>query len=191
MGGRLKFDAAVFYTEIDDAFNFVFVAPVVSQVIRNVDKAEIKGFETSVAFLANEWLEIDASYGLIDSKVKESSWIGAGGIDIVGLELPLNPKYTVNIGITLSNTFANNMDGFLRVDLSRMGKTYFEAENFVPRNKVDLLNVNAGFGTEKWQVSVWGKNLTDKNYIAELINPPGVNYYARPRMYGLEVAYRF
>ncbi|MCH6566708.1 MAG: TonB-dependent receptor, partial [Proteobacteria bacterium] len=54
MGGRLKFDAAAFYTEIDDAFNFVFVAPLVSQVIRNVDKANIKGFETSVAFLANE-----------------------------------------------------------------------------------------------------------------------------------------
>ena len=191
VGGRLKFDAAVFYTEIDDAFNFVFVAPVVSQVIRNVDKANIKGFETSVAFLANEWLEIDASYGLIDSEVDKSSWIGAGGVDIVGKTLPLNPKYTANIGITLSNSFADNMEGFLRVDFSRMGKTYFEAENFVGRNKVDLINVNAGFGTEKWQVSVWAKNLTDKDYVAELINPPGVNYYARPRMYGIEVSTRF
>ena len=164
---------------------------MVSQVIRNVDKAEVTGFETSVAFLANEWLEIDASYGLLDSKVKESSWIGAGGIDIVGLELPLNPKYTANLGITLSNSFANDMEGFLRLDLSRMGKTFFEAENFIARNTVDLININAGIGTEKWQVAVWAKNLTDKDYVAELINPPGVNYYARPRMYGLEVSYRF
>jgi len=54
LDGRLKFDIAAFYTEIDDAFNFVFVAPLVSQVIRNVDEAEVQGFETSLAFLVNE-----------------------------------------------------------------------------------------------------------------------------------------
>jgi outer membrane receptor protein involved in Fe transport len=56
---------------------------------------------------------------------------------------------------------------------------------------VDLVNVNAGFGTDTWQLSVWGKNLGDKDYVAELINPPGVNYYARPRMVGVEFTLRF
>jgi len=191
LDGRLKFDAAVFYTEVDDAFNFVFVAPIVSQVIRNVDEAEIKGFEASVAFLANEHLEIDASYGVIDSEVKKSSWIGAGGIDIVGKTLPLNPEYTANIGITLTGSFGADKDAFLRVDFSRLGETFFEAENFIARDPVDLVNVNAGFGTDTWQLSVWGKNLGDKDYVAELINPPGVNYYARPRMVGVEFTLRF
>jgi len=169
----------------------VFVAPIVSQVIRNVDEAEIRGFETSVAFLATDYLEIDASYGVLDSEVKKSSWIGAGGVDIVGKTLPLNPKYTANIGITLSNSFSNDMDGFLRVDFSRLGETFFEAENFIARDPVNLINLNAGFGTEKWQLSVWAKNLGDENYVAELINPPGVNYYARLRMYGIEGTLRF
>ena len=191
LDSRLKFDAAAFYTEIDDAFNFVFVAPIVSQVIRNVDEAEITGFEASVAFVANDHLAIDASYGVIDSEVTKSSWIGAGGVDIVGKTLPLNPEYTANIGITLSGSFSSDMDGFLRVDFSRLGETFFEAENFIARDPVNLVNVNAGFGTEKWQVSVWGKNLGDKDYVAELINPPGVNYYARPRMYGIEGTLRF
>ena len=186
LDGRLKFDAAAFYTEVDDAFNFVFVAPIVSQVIRNVDKAEIKGFEASIAFLANEHLELDASYGVIDSEVTKSSWIGAGGIDIVGKTLPLNPEYTANLGITLTSNFGDDKDVFLRVDFSRLGKTFFEAENFIARNPVNLVNVNAGFGTDTWRLSVWGKNLADKDYVAELINPPGVNYYARPRMYGVE-----
>jgi iron complex outermembrane receptor protein len=191
LDGRLKFDASVFYTEVDDAFNFVFVAPIVSQVIRNVDEAEIKGFEASVAFLANEHLEIDASYGVIDSEVTKSSWIGAGGVDIVGKTLPLNPEYTANIGITLTGTFGVDKDAFLRVDFSRLGETFFEAENFIARDPVDLVNVNAGFGTDTWQLSVWGKNLGDKDYVAELINPPGVNYYARPRMVGVEFTLRF
>jgi len=191
MDGRLNFDAAAFYTEIDDAFNFVFVAPIVSQVIRNVDEAEIKGFETSVAFLATDYLEIDASYGVIDSEVTKSSWIGAGGVDIVGKTLPLNPEYTANIGITLNGSFSNNIDGFFRVDFSRIGETFFEAENFVGRDPVNLINLNAGFGTEKWQLSVWAKNLGDENYVAELINPPGVNYYARLRTYGIEGTLRF
>ncbi len=191
LDGRLNFDAAAFYTEIDDAFNFVFVAPIVSQVIRNVDEAEIKGFETSVAFLATDYLEIDASYGVIDSEVTKSSWIGAGGVDIVGKTLPLNPEYTANIGITLTGSFGADKDAFLRVDFSRLGETFFEAENFIARDPVNLVNVNAGFGTEKWQLSVWGKNLGDKDYVAELINPPGVNYYARPRMYGAEFTLHF
>ena len=175
----------------DDAFNFVFVAPIVSQVIRNVDEAEIKGLETSVAFLATDWLEIDASYGVLDSEVTKSSWIGAGGVDIVGKTLPLNPQYTGNIGVTLSSSISNNMDGFLRFDFMRLGETFFEAENFIGRDPVNLFNVNAGIGSDKWQVSVWGKNLGDEDYVAELINPPGVNYYARPRMYGLEATIRF
>ena len=191
LDGRLKFDIAAFYTEIDDAFNFVFVAPIVSQVIRNVDEAEIKGFEASVAFIANDWLQVDASYGLLDSEVTKSSWIGAGGVDIVGKTLPLNPEYTANLGITLANSFSADMEGFLRVDFSRLGETFFEAENFIGRDPVNLVNVNAGIGNDTWQLSVWGKNLTDEDYVAELINPPGVNYYARPRMYGVEVNYRF
>jgi iron complex outermembrane receptor protein len=79
----------------------------------------------------------------------------------------------------------------LRVDFSRLGETFFEAENFIARDPVDLVNVNAGFGTDTWQLSVWGKNLGDKDYVAELINPPGVNYYARPRMVGVEFTLRF
>jgi iron complex outermembrane receptor protein len=191
LDGRLKFDIAAFYTEIDNAFNFVFVAPLVSQVIRNVDEAEVQGFETSLAFLVNEWLQIDASYGLIDSEVTSSDWIGAGGVDIEGLTLPNNPEYTGNIGITFDASLSDNIDGFLRIDYSRMGKTYYEAENFIARDPVDLINVNAGFGTEAWTVSAWGKNLTDEDYPAEVLNPPGVVYWARPRQYGLEVTVRF
>ncbi len=83
------------------------------------------------------------------------------------------------------------MDGFLRVDYSRLGETFFEAENFIGRDPVNLFNVNAGIGTDTWQAAVWAKNLGDEDYVAELINPPGVNYYARLRQYGVEFTLRF
>ncbi len=58
---------------------------------------------------------------MIDSEVTSSSWIGAGGVNIVGKELPNNPEYTVNIGVTLDTYLTDTIDGYLRIDFSRMG----------------------------------------------------------------------
>ena len=48
---RRRFSASGFYTRIDDAFTFFFVAPFNAQIIRNIDEARSAGFEADVSWL--------------------------------------------------------------------------------------------------------------------------------------------
>ena len=192
LDGRLRLDAAVFYTDIDNAFTFSFVAPFNAQIIRNIDEAEVLGFEASLSWMLTENLIFDFGFGLLDSEIKKSSWIGAGGINIEGKQLPLNPESTVNAAISYNRPVFGNWDGFIRLDYQRLGETPFEPENFVTRDPVNLVNLRLGLSSiNGWQFVVWGRNLTDEDYSQEFTNPNGISWPSRLRSYGFEVTKRF
>jgi iron complex outermembrane receptor protein len=67
LDGVLRFDSALFYTEVDNGFTFVFVAPFTAQTTRNIKAAEIQGVEASLSWLATERLQLDVGIGLLDS----------------------------------------------------------------------------------------------------------------------------
>jgi iron complex outermembrane recepter protein len=190
--GKLRFDSALFYTNVDNAFTFVFVAPFTAQTTRNIKEAKIKGAEASIAWLVTERLELDVGVGLLDSEITASDWIGAGGISIIGKELPQNPDSTLNIGLGYRGPIGGSHAWFARLDYQRLGEMFWEPENFVARDPLDLLDVRAGIrGGERWELTGWVKNLTDEDWIAEEANPNGIVYYGKPRQYGVELTYRF
>jgi iron complex outermembrane receptor protein len=190
--GRLNLGGSVFYTEVDDAFTFVFVAPFTAQTTRNIDKAEILGGELYASWLPVDGLQLDVSAGVLDSEIKSSSWIGAGGINIVGKELPLNPDYTLNVGISYSRQITSAWNGFIRFDYQRLGEMFFEPENFAARDDLDLLNLRFGISEGSgWELVAWGRNITNKDYLTESSNTNGISFFAKPRQYGLELTKRF
>jgi iron complex outermembrane receptor protein len=192
LGGRLRFDSALFYTEVDNAFTFVFVAPFTAQTTRNIRKAEIRGAEASMAWLATDRLEVDVGVGLLDTEITESDWIGAGGISIIGKELPQNPDSTLNVGIGYRAPFAGDREWFARLDYQRLGEVFWEPENFIARDPLSLLDFRGGIrGTSGWELVGWVKNATDEDWVQEEANPNGIVYYGRPRQYGVELTYRF
>jgi iron complex outermembrane receptor protein len=192
LNGRVRLNAAVFYTDIDNAFTFSFVAPFNAQVIRNIDEAEVLGLEASATWMLTDNLSFDFGFGLLDSEIKKSSWLGAGGINIEGKELPLNPESTVNAAISYNRTLFGSWDGFIRLDYQRLGKTPFEPENFVKRDPVDLVNLRLGLSSANgWQFTGWVRNLTDEDYTQEFTNPNGISWPSRLRSYGIEVTKRF
>jgi iron complex outermembrane receptor protein len=190
--GMGSVSASTFYTRIDNAFTFSFVAPFNAQTMRNIDEARSAGFEADIAWLPLRGLQVDFALGLLDSEILESSWLGAGGIDIVGKELPYNPRSTINVGAGYSRPVAAGWQAFGRVDYERLGRTPFDPENFAFRDPVNLLNlrggVNAGRG---WEVAIWSRNVTDEQYLAEISNPNGISWLARPRQVGVELTKRF
>ena len=42
-----------------------------------------------------------------------------------------------------------------------------------------------------WEIALWARNLTNKDYLAESINPNGISWLARPRQWGVELTKRF
>jgi iron complex outermembrane recepter protein len=184
--------ASTFYTRIDDAFTFSFVAPFNAQIIRNIDSARSAGFEADVAWLPVRGLQVDFAFGLLDSEILDSTWLGAGGVDIRGNELPFNPKSTINAGVGYSRPVPGGWQGFGRVDYERIGRTPFDAENFAFRDPVNLLSLRAGVSARGgWEVAFWGRNVTNEDYLAEISNPNGISWLARPRQFGIELTKRF
>jgi iron complex outermembrane receptor protein len=192
LDGALRFDAALFYTEVDNAFTFVFVAPFTAQTTRNIKAAEIAGAEAGLTWLATQNLQLDLGLGLLDSEISASDWLGAGGISIIGNELPQNPDSTLNAGVGYRRPFRDNMQWFARLDYQRLGEVFWEPENFVARDSLELVDFRAGISSDSgWELVGWVRNATDEDWIAEEANPNGIVYYGKPRQYGVELTYRF
>ena len=71
LNGALRWDAALFDTEVENGFTFVFVAPFTAQTTRNIARPS-QGLETSVSWLATERLQLDLGLGFLDSEITAS-----------------------------------------------------------------------------------------------------------------------
>ena len=73
--------------------------------------------------------------------------------------------------------------------------TIIDGDELRARNATDLasaLGWTAGVNaTGGWEVALWAKNLTNKDYLAEISNPNGISWIGKPRQWGLEVSKRF
>ena len=191
-GGAGSFNASTFYTRIDDAFTFFFVAPFNAQIIRNIDEARSGGFEANVSWLPVTGLQLDFALGLLDTEILQSAWIGTGGVDIRGKKLPFNPDSTINAGVGYSRPVLDGWQGFARFDWERLGETAFNPENFALRKPVNLVNLRGGVTARGgWEVALWSRNLTNKDYMSENINPNGISWLGKPRQWGVDVTKRF
>jgi iron complex outermembrane receptor protein len=192
LGGTASVSASVFYTQIDDAFTFSFVAPFNAQIIRNIDEARSSGVEANATWLPVSGLQFDAAFGLLDTEILQSAWIGTGGIDIVGKRLPFNPSSSFNAGVSWSQPVLEGWRGFVRFDYERIGDMAFDPENFALRDPVHLLNLRGGVAMPGgFDLSIWSRNLTDEDYLTENINPNGISWLGKPRQWGVELTKRF
>jgi iron complex outermembrane receptor protein len=109
---------------------------------------------------------------------------------VVGNKAPLASKTTLNLGAQYRQPIVANLMGVVRVDFQQFGRTWWEPYNTTSRDPVSLLNARLGIQGDQWNLTAWGKNLTDKIYNAEF-SPGGFLFRARPRTYGLEFQYNF
>jgi iron complex outermembrane receptor protein len=191
-GGALRWDAAIFDTEVSNGFTFVFVAPFTAQTTRNIRAADVSGLETSLSWLATERFQVDVGLGLLDSEITASDWIGAGGINIVGKKMPQNPESTANVGFVYRGQLGGERDWYARLAYRQLGEVYWEPENFVARDPLSLVDLRFGIVAARgWEAVAWVDNATDEDWISEESNPNGIVYYGKPRQYGVEMTYRF
>ena len=108
----------------------------------------------------------------------------------VWLKPPLLTKNTVNAGFQVHEPLGGGVNGVLRLDYQMIGRTWWDPYNLTARDPVNLIDLRAGVETDRWSVTAWSKNLTNKIYNAEF-SPGGFLWRALPRQYGVEFGYRF
>ncbi len=166
--GRGRFNAAVFYNQIDDMQREVNLSDPISgvvQVIKNTADAEILGAEFDGTFALTDSTILMASLGWIDPSYKSVRFDlnGDGMIDAKdkNLELPRAAEWTYSIGLTQEASV-----GDLGYVLARINYAFRDSSFYTDNNRgfllsQDILDAGLDFRTPDghWVLSLYGRNL--------------------------------
>lgn len=217
---RVSVNAAIFHTKVDNMQFFEFFAGPFGllRVVTNIDEVTLKGAEIDAKFRATESL----TFGLGAAVTKGNIDRNINRPYTVGNEVPYAPKATGNATAELKLPMGGSGWNWLtRVEASYTGKTWFHTvqnntiaptlfSGFAPpafpilfdanfgntqRDAFTLLNGRIGFSNDNLSVAAFGRNLTNKRYLAEVIPAPEFGgsfiHDAPGRSYGVEVSYSF
>lgn len=214
MDRRLRINAAIFNTKVEDnQFFEFFVGPFgILRSVTTIDELTIQGFEADFNFVATPTLSIFGGIGLLDSEIKENKNRPLSE----GNTAPQAPDMTGNLGIQWERDLGNNIDLVMRADWQYVGETVFHTlqgeqtptiwnaffgpgfnQDFTnsERDAYDTLDLRIGLEAEQWSVTAWGRNVTDEEYLQEVIPAPefggSFNHPSALRSYGVDFVYRF
>ncbi len=184
--GSVRLAGAAYTTLSRNSYFFVFLADSSTQNLGNVPKTRINGFELEATARVAPHFDLNAAVGVTDSEIKAFA-----DPTVIGNEAPQISRYTVNLGAQYAGPISDNLDGLLRIDYRRIGKTWWEPFNTTVRQPVDLVDARAGVTFANGvAITAFAQNLFNEIYNAEF-SPGGFVFRARPRRYGFEVGYKF
>ena len=201
LGNRLRLNATAFVSEYTDKQEDVIVPDStgsVSTVVRNASDVDIQGLEVELVAALTDHLNLSANLGLLDTEYKEFfADISGDGVatDNSGLVIRNAPETTFGLGLDYVRDIGI-------ADLSanysyRWRDEYQTIFGNDPLGWVDITafhnaSVSLDFN-EKYELSVYGRNLTDERYARVILIPPVANFgqYTPPRHYGIAFTARF
>lgn len=218
---RLKVNAALFNTEVDDNQFFEFFAGPFGllRAVTTIDELEIRGFELDVNYRVTDNLTLFGGLGIIDSEIKENRNRPLS----VGNEAPQTPEESATLGILYEQEIASDILMTARLDYQYVGETFFHTlqgeqtptiwdffgtlgggvppgphpQDFskASRESYGTVNARVSFDNGSWNVALWATNLTDEQFLQEVIPAPEFGgSFIHPsalRAYGVDVSYRF
>ena len=196
--GRLLLNSAIYFSQYDDLQiqQFVTNDPLFppNNVIRNAKGTEAKGLELEFQAKPVDWLDVNLNYAYTDCEFTKSVIANEDNTNIKGNTCRRAPKNSFNTGGRVHGPVGGG-DLYVRVDYSWTDEYFFDNLNTAVTKNDAENNVNAAIGfttaDDRWNFSVWGKNLTDELNNASLFELFGTVYanYQAPRTYGLTVTW--
>ena len=214
LDGRLAINGALFETEVDDNQFFEFFAGPwgLLRVVTSIDQLDISGSELDFKYALTDSIRLDGGIGFTDGEIKKN----AHRPSTVGNNAPLAPEHTYNLGMQYETSFSANYDLIMRVDYMEVGETWFHTvqNNQQPsvwgallgfpvasdmsksvRDSYTLVDLRASIVGEKLSLTLWGRNINDEEYLAEVIPAPEFGgsfiHQAPYATYGLDLKYNF
>ncbi|HSG90366.1 MAG TPA: TonB-dependent receptor [Pseudomonadales bacterium] len=214
LDNRLQVNAAVFRTEVEDNQFFEFFAGPfgILRAVTTIDELEILGAEIDAKYQVTSDLQVFGGFGISDGEIKKNRHRPT----TEGNESPLTPDYTLNLGAQYVKAVSPGIELLARADYVAYGKTWFHTvqDNQQPaiwtailgfpaasdmslaqRDAYGLLNLRLGLSGDQWQVTAWGRNVLEEDYLAEVIPAPEFGgsflHQGLGRAYGVDLRYRF
>ena len=184
--GPVRLAGAAYTTLSKNSYFFVFLAQSSTQNLGNIPETRLTGFELEATAEVLPDFDINAAIGVTDSEILEFP-----DASVIGNKAPQVSNYTFNLGAQYAGAISDSVDGLVRIDYRRTGKTWWEPFNTTVRQPVDIVDARAGVTLANGvSFTAFAANLFDETYNAEF-SPGGFVFRARPRRFGFEVGYQF
>ena len=200
----LRFNGAFFYYDYKDLQAFGVVpnqAGAYEFRIFNIAKSRVDGLELETSWLPFAGFRWDVGLGLLNSKVLESNirTVAASGalVGIVGNRLGNAPNMELDTSMSYHWRLAEDRSVTVEIDANYRGGTFYyvqgDPRQFEPARTLVNPRITLGGPGDVWKLSVWAKNVTDKQYFSEIFNDGGsvIGFPAPPRQIGATFSYRW
>lgn len=194
----LSLNASTFYYDYSDVQTFIrdTVGGLPIQRLGNVKDAEIYGADIDLAWAAAKGLDLSVGVGLLHSRL--GAFATSNGNVAAGNRLPDAPSFSANVGARYTIDLSDSLALRFQTDARYSGYAFKDAINdpviaanafWVVNGRISLLN------DDRWDVSIWAKNLFDERYVTQGINQSalgnGFRVYGAPRTFGISAAINF
>lgn len=220
--GRVQLSGSAYYTKVSDMQFFEFFVGTFGllRVVSNIDDVELYGAELGATVHLNEHFRVFGGANFTESEIQENS----SRPDTVGNNSPYTPDYTINAGADFDYPITESLTLFGRVDAQFIGATWFHTVQegqrstiFQPlfelgfgagagalgiadfsnaqRDSYHTVDIRVGIRGEGWALTAFGSNITNQNYLEEVIPAPefggSFNHPGALSRYGVEVSFNF
>ena len=211
LDGRARLNAAAFYYDYSNLQQQYTDTSTGQALLESADKARIWGgeinfdaklgrdltFTSGVSLLGSKYVEFISSGAFVPNTILVGP--GAPGnasvtTDVAGNKLVRTPPITVNAGLNFDTPVRDNDRFTATVNIAYSDSYFFDVTNRIKQSAYALINASAEYTfNERFSVGVFGRNLTDKKYLAIAVaNNFGDQAQIGPPMtYGVKLGVKF
>lgn len=165
------------------------------EYLGNAANGSNMGIEIEANWQIDDLLEFYGSVGLLDTEFND--FINADGVSLSGREQAHAPNYQFNLGMNITP----NDYWLINVSVNGKDEYFFSDSHNEKSTSVALLNASVSYLNDDYQVKLWARNLTDKDYANRGFyfgNDPRDGYAAKqytqlaePLVFGVTLDYQF
>lgn len=177
LDGRLEYSAALFHYDYQDQQFLKIVG--FQQLLDSADEARSRGLELEVDSLLTDALQLHFGLALLDAEYTDGPVLNAGGSDhvLTGNDLIGAPEISADAALDYQFDWRDG-EFNLHLDISYVGERWFTAFNNdaghknIGQSGYSLVNgrVDYSWANDRYRLSLWAHNLTDKEYQVYAIN---------------------
>ncbi|MBO9375879.1 TonB-dependent receptor [Sphingomonas histidinilytica] len=188
---RLTLNAAAFYMRYKD--QQVFILNVADQGIVNVGKTDIYGFELEAQARPVRNLQLGASLGFIDTKIKDFD----GTARFRGNRVPLTYRWSYTAFGQYRAPLGDDRAIVARIDYSGRSGNYWHIDNADRQDAVHLVNARLTYDAKRYSIALYATNLFKERYTEEFFakefsaGAADIRYPGQPRRYGVSATLNF
>lgn len=190
---RLRFNADVFYTTVNNAQVPTLILPDAITIIRNAGKLHSYGAEAELMAKLFKGLEADYSFGYTHARYTSLMLASNGtAVNLNGNHQIFTPDITSLLALQYEQPFqqASKLKFVIHGEWKYLGKQYFDLPNNISQNPYNVFNGRIGVSTKNYGIYLWGSNLFNKHYI-DYAYDFGAAHLGNPRVFGVSLMGRF